>query len=56
MTCVTQWLCAPLHIVALSTYLGHSSLSGTYWYLQSTPQLLRDIADAGEAWIKGGAQ
>lgn len=44
------------HMVALSTYLGHSSLSGTYWYLQSTPQLLRDIADAGEAWIKGGAQ
>lgn len=44
------------HMLALSTYLGHSSLSGTYWYLQSTPQLLRDIADAGESWIKGGAQ
>jgi integrase len=44
------------HMLALSTYLGHSSLSGTYWYLQSTPQLLRDIAEAGEAWIKGGAQ
>lgn len=44
------------HMLALSTYLGHSSLSGTYWYLQSTPQLLRDIADAGEAWIKGGVQ
>ena len=44
------------HMLALSTYLGHSSLRGTYWYLESTPQLLRDIAEAGEAWIKGEAQ
>jgi integrase/recombinase XerD len=44
------------HMLALSTYLGRASLRGTYWYLESTPQLLRDIAEAGEAWIKGGAQ
>jgi integrase/recombinase XerD len=44
------------HMLALSTYLGHSSLSGTYWYLQSTAQLLSDIAEAGESWMQGGAQ
>jgi integrase/recombinase XerD len=25
---------------ALSTYLGHSRLTDTYWYLQATPKLL----------------
>jgi integrase/recombinase XerD len=44
------------HMLALSTYLGHASMRNTYWYLESTPQLLRDIAEAGEAWIKGEAQ
>ena len=24
----------------LSTYLGHVNVSGTYWYLSSTPELL----------------
>jgi integrase len=27
-------------IAALSTYLGHSSVTGTYWYLTATPALL----------------
>lgn len=42
------------HMLALSTYLGHSSLRGTYWYLETTPQLLNDISQAGETWIMGG--
>lgn len=42
------------HVLALSTYLGHASLRSTYWYLQSSPRLLRDIADAGELWMTGG--
>jgi integrase len=42
------------HVLALSTYLGHASLRGTYWYLQSSPPLLRDIARAGEGWMMGG--
>jgi integrase/recombinase XerD len=42
------------HILALSTYLGHASLRGTYWYLQTTPQLLDDIASAAEGWMNGG--
>jgi len=28
------------HIAALSTYLGHSHVTGTYWYLTATPALL----------------
>lgn len=43
------------HMLALSTYLGHGSLRGTFWYLHSTPDLMRDIASAGEAWMAGGA-
>ena len=42
------------HVLALSTYLGHASLRSTYWYLQSSPQLLRDMARAGEGWMRGG--
>ncbi len=42
------------HQVALMTYLGHSHLESTYWYLQSTPQLLRDIARACERIVVGG--
>lgn len=32
------------HMVALSTYLGHAHISDTYWYLESTPALTRQIA------------
>lgn len=42
------------HILALSTYLGHACLSDTYWYLEATPVLIRQIADAAEAFHKGG--
>jgi integrase/recombinase XerD len=38
------------------TYLGHASVRGTYWYLQTTPQLLRDVAGAAEAWMNGEPQ
>ena len=36
------------HMLALATYLGHVDVSGTYWYLDSTPVLLRGIAEAAE--------
>lgn len=36
------------HMLALSTYLGHSSVSGTYWYLEATSALLRRIAQTTE--------
>jgi integrase len=43
------------HIVALSTYLGHGHVTDTYWYLQATPILMRQISEAGEAFHHGGA-
>lgn len=39
--------------VALSTYLGHTSIRHTYWYLEATPDLMGDIAAAAEALIDG---
>lgn len=44
------------HMLALSTYLGHACLSDTYWYLEATPVLTRQIADAAEAFRQGGAK
>jgi len=40
------------HMLALSTYLGHSRVTDTYWYLEATPQLMVDIADACERFTK----
>jgi len=37
------------HVVALSTYLGHTHVTDTYWYLHATPTLMERIAEAGEA-------
>jgi len=42
------------HMLALATYLGHVNIDSTYWYLESTPELLADIAAAGEAFFCGG--
>jgi len=41
------------HMLALSTYLGHGCPSATYWYLEQTPELLRDIAAACERLPSG---
>ena len=43
------------HIVALGTYLGHAHVTDTFWYLQATPVLMGQIAEAGEALLMGGA-
>ena len=42
------------HMVALATYMGHVNIYATYWYLEATADLLRDIADNGEAFMGGG--
>ena len=42
------------HMLALSTYLGHSHIAHTYWYLEATPHLMGDIAAACEALLAGG--
>jgi len=42
------------HMLALSTYLGHSAVAYTYWYLEAVPDLMRDIADRAEQFALGG--
>ena len=39
------------HFVALSTYLGHVDVRNTYWYLETTPELMADIATAAEMLV-----
>ena len=41
------------HMLALTAYLGHARVESTYWYLESTPQLLHDIASACEDFTAG---
>ncbi|NPD66289.1 tyrosine-type recombinase/integrase (plasmid) [Lichenicola cladoniae] len=42
------------HMVGLSAYLGHADIANTYWYLEATPILLREIATVGEKLFIGG--
>ena len=44
------------HMLALTTYMGHAKIESTYWYLESTPELLADITQCCEAFIAGGKQ
>jgi hypothetical protein len=41
------------HFVALATYVGHTDIAHTYWYLEATPELRADVAAAGEALMAG---
>jgi len=42
------------HMLSLSTYLGHSTVANTYWYLEAVPDLMREIADRAEHFVTGG--
>jgi integrase/recombinase XerD len=44
------------HMLGLSTYLGHSKVADTYWYLEATPELMRNIADTCQDYFVGGGQ
>ena len=44
------------HMVALATYMGHVNIYATYWYLEATADLMRDVAAAGEEFICEGRQ
>lgn len=41
------------HMLALSTYLGHASAANTYWYLEATPVLLKQVSVATERLAAG---
>lgn len=40
----------------LSTYLGHANVSGTYWYLTNTPELMSAASELLESRWEGGAR
>lgn len=44
------------HMVALATYMGHVNIYATYWYLEATADLMRDVASVGETFMSDGAQ
>ena len=44
------------HMVALTTYLGHSDIRNTYWYLEAPPALFATIATRCEEFAIGGNQ
>ena len=46
--------CVGQSMRALATYLGHVSIGSTYWYLETTPELLTDVATASEQLVSGG--
>jgi integrase len=41
------------HMLSLSTYLGHSNVAHTYWYLEATPELMRIISERCECFVTG---
>jgi site-specific recombinase XerD len=43
------------HMLALTTYMGHTCVASTYWYLENVPELMSDIARRCETFVYGGA-
>jgi integrase len=42
------------HMLALSTYLGHTTVANTFWYLEAVPDLMLDIAERADRFVTGG--
>ncbi len=49
--CSTRRDAVARHFVALATYMGHTDIAHTYWYLEATPEMMIDIAASAEAVI-----
>ena len=43
-------------MAALATYMGHVNIYATYWDLEATADLMRDVAAACEEFIAEGRQ
>ena len=50
--CASDWQAIARRLVALSTYLGHARVADTYWYLEATPVLLREVAAVSESLLQ----
>jgi integrase/recombinase XerD len=53
--CSTRRESVSRHFVSLATYVGHTDIVHTYWYLEATPELTANLATAAEALIAKGA-
>jgi integrase/recombinase XerD len=53
-TCPDGRDCITKHMLMLSTYLGHSNVAFTYWYLEAVPDLMCSIAERCESHVAGG--
>lgn len=42
------------HMLAVSTYLGHSRVADTYWYFQATPTLMGQVSDTCQRHFERG--
>jgi hypothetical protein len=40
--------------MAPASIMGHVNIYATYWYLEATADLMRDVAAAGEGFILDG--
>ena len=49
--CSTRRETVARYFVALATYMGHSDIAYTYWYLEATPELMTHITAAAEELI-----
>ena len=52
--CSTRRESISRHFVSLATYMGHTDIVHTYWYLEATPELMTDFATAAEAPVARG--
>ena len=43
-----------LEMYKLSTYLGHTDPSGTYWYIEAVPELLQLVSERAERSFRNG--
>jgi integrase/recombinase XerD len=41
------------HMLALTTHMGHAKVESTYWYLETTPELIVDLTQCCEAFVYG---
>ena len=53
-TCPGDRTLVDAHMLALMTYMGHSRVDSTYWYLHATPHLLAQISEMSEIFREGG--
>ena len=42
------------NFVGLATYLRHTDITHTYWYLEATPELMTGLAEAAEVLFARG--